>query len=111
MKKSETIEQLFKELIDKMKQQVNSPKNQSFGSLAHHLKEIEDVLKQKKFLSPLYFVQLPRWMGEYGNTELEEEIYTLAIKIDILVIELAGGTDIVNKIRDEHNKKLTNKQK
>jgi hypothetical protein len=36
---------------------------------------------------------------------LEKEINTIANEINSLVIQIYGGRDNVNKVRDEHNKK------
>jgi hypothetical protein len=37
---------------------------------------------------------------------LENEIIGLANKIDHLVIQINGGRERVNSLRDEHNKKM-----
>lgn len=100
------IEHHFERLIEKMKQQVEDSQNQSFGSLENHLNLVINAKKNKEYLSPLYDVRLPRWMGEYGNTPLEDEILALAHKIDMYIVELMGGIDKVNKIREEHNKSM-----
>jgi len=104
MDKHFIIEQYFDNLIDKMIQQSESPKNQSFGSLDYHLKLAIKARTKKEYLSPLYYVHLPRWMGEYGNTPLEDEILRLAHRINEYVVDLLGGSDKVNQIRKEHNK-------
>jgi hypothetical protein len=100
------IEQYFDILIDKMKKHIENPQNQSFGSLEYHLKLVIKARNNKEYLNPLYLIPLPRWMGEYGNTQLEEEIIQIADKIDILIIDAMGGKDKVNEIRKEHNKNI-----
>ena len=90
------LKECFIELIDKMRQQVVEPNNQSFGSLNSHLDNIIKVYEANGFLDPLYYVELPRWLGEYGNTELEREILGIASEINNLVIEINGGIDKVN---------------
>lgn len=106
MDKNEIVENCFKELIGKMKQQIKHPENQSFGSLETHLDKAIKAHNEKEFLNPLYYVQLPRWIGEYGNTELEMEILVIASRINNLVVELAGGKDIVNSKREDNNRRL-----
>lgn len=104
MGKESAIEVLFDKLIDKMTEQVENTANQSFGSLEYHLTLAISARDSKEYLNPLYYVKLPRWLGEYGNTPLEEEILGIAGQIDALVIELNGGIETVRKIREEHNK-------
>lgn len=60
MDKHFIIEQYFDNLIDKMKQQSENPKNQSFGSLDYHLNLAIKARTKKEYLSPLYYVHLPR---------------------------------------------------
>lgn len=103
----ELIEKHFSQLIEKMKQQIKNPKHQSFGSLENHLQYAIESVKSKRYLNPLYFVSLPRWLGEVGNTELEEEIFNISHEIDALVIRINGGKEIVNEIRNNHNKRNT----
>ena len=102
----EIIHREMKILIEKMQLQIRDEANQSFGSLDYHLKDLEDKLLTETYLSPLYNIKLPRWIGEYGNTKIEEEIGNTAGKINRFIIEYFGGNDVVNEIRKEHNKKL-----
>ncbi len=104
MEKHLIIEKFFDNLIDKMKQQVQDPSLQSFGSLDYHLNLAIEARAKKEYLNPLYYVHLPRWMGEYGNTRLEDEILMIAHTIDSYVIDLYGGKEKVNRIREQYNK-------
>lgn len=97
---------LLARLIELMNTQVRDRRNQSFGTLAPHLKDAMQALKEKRYRDPLYYVAVPRWLGEYGITPIEEEICSLSGKINALVVELNGGPDVVNQARARHNEKL-----
>ncbi|WBA42030.1 hypothetical protein [Hymenobacter canadensis] len=100
------LEQHLSLLLAKMREQVADPTQQSFDSLKYNLAKLEQDVAERSYLSPLYVVNLPRWMGEYGNTALEEQIYGLSYRIDEALVELMGGREHINRIRREHNRKL-----
>jgi hypothetical protein len=97
---------LFTRLIELMDLQARDRGQQSFGSLSPHMAEAIQALKAGKYRDPLYYVAVPRWLGEYGTTQIEEEIYSLSCEIDTLVVELNGGVDVVNHARARHNESL-----
>lgn len=99
----EKIVALFARLIDLMDKQANDAGMQSFGSLSYHRDAADRALKAARYRNPLYHVALPRWLGEYANTEIEEQISVLASEIDGLVVDLNGGADAVNHARAKHN--------
>ena len=97
------VRALFEDMIAKMQQQSSSAEHQSIGSLAFHLSRAKDALRDKRYLDPLYIVEIPRWLGDYGNTPLEDEIYAISIAIGEEAIRLCGGIDLVNAARRRHN--------
>lgn len=100
-----TIHKLFEQLIEKMERQSTNSAHQSFGSLSYHLERAKLGLDEQKYLDPLYDVELPRWLGEYGNTPLEDEIFNVSIEINQEATRLSGGQDVVNAARQTHNNK------
>ena len=94
-------------LIDKiillMKFQIKNSEHQSFGSLKPHLNSLIQAKRQKKYLDPLYYIMMPRWLGEFGNTELEREIHDVYVDITLKMTELRDGMDIVSTAINEHN--------
>jgi hypothetical protein len=105
MVKKNEIDELFHKLLTKMEQQMTNVENQSFGSLRYHFDKLSTDIKSKAYLDPLYFLHLPRWLGEFGNTAIEEEIFNLAIEIDKRLVKINGGIEKVNTIRIESNRK------
>ena len=97
---------LFARLIELMDMQVKGRSNQSFGTLSPHMKDAIQAVETKQYRNPLYYVAVPRWLGEYGTTPIEEEIYSLSNLINALVVELNGGADVVNRARARHNESL-----
>jgi hypothetical protein len=97
---------LFLRLIELMDIHAKDRSNQSFGTLSPHMNDAIQALKARRYRDPLYYVAVPRWLGEYGTTPIEEEIFSLSYEINKLVVELNGGADVVNRARARHNERL-----
>lgn len=97
---------LIDELIIKLELHEADERHRSFGHLQHLIEVVKDAQSNKRFRDPLFFVNTPRWLGEWGNTPLEQEINSIAGEINKLTVEICGGSDVVNAARHEHNQKV-----
>jgi len=102
---------LLSDLIAKLELHEANESHRSLGSLKHLIDVAKNARLNKKYKDPLFFVDTPRWLGEWGNTPLEEDISSVTYEINHLVVEICGGADQVNAIRNEHNQRALHKEK
>ncbi|MDQ0087627.1 hypothetical protein J2T12_001033 [Paenibacillus anaericanus] len=81
----ESISEMLNELIRKVELILPDKTKQSFGSLEHFLPQMIKARDEKLYLKDSWFINSPRWLGEYGNTKDEDEIYDDIVKIELFM--------------------------
>ncbi|RUT47995.1 hypothetical protein EJP82_02305 [Paenibacillus anaericanus] len=81
----ESISEMLNELISKVELILPDKTKHSFGSLEYFLPQIIKARDEKLYLKDNWFINSPRWLGEYGNTKDEEEIFDDIVKIELFM--------------------------
>lgn len=76
---------MLNELIRKVELIPPDKTKHSFGTLEYFLPQIIKARDEKLYLQDSWFINSPRWLGEYGNTKDEDEIYDDIVKIELFM--------------------------
>lgn len=92
MSKEEYIQHMLQAIIEKLQIIVNDRSKQSFGSLQYLLNHMIEYRDRKQYLTNEWHINIPRWLGEYGNTPEEEEVCSDIHRLQLYIAEkLKGG--------------------
>lgn len=92
MKTEDHIQQMLQSIIENTQAIINDQGKQSFGSLEYFLGHILEYRDEKQYLTENWQFRTPRWLGEYGNTQEEEELLSDIYRLQAYIAEkLKGG--------------------
>lgn len=92
MNPEDHIQQMLQAIIEKTQSIINDSHKQSFGSLQYFLEHIIEYRDEKQYMTGVWHIRTPRWLGEYGNTPEEEELLSDIYRLLAYIAEkLKGG--------------------
>ncbi|MEK4511104.1 hypothetical protein [Paenibacillus sp. FSL K6-2524] len=89
----ESINEMLNELIRKVELILLDKTKHSFGTLEYFLPQLIKARDEKLYLKDNWFINSPRWLGEYGNTKDEDEIYNDIVKIELFMRTIRHQTN------------------